>query len=183
MDCPINTKLEREYSRLLEISFQLQQRVCRRRTRTSRLRKYADRVSDLYNNAPCGYHSLDEDGVYVEINDTELNWLGLTREEVIGRLRFSDILKPEQRPFFEETYRYFVAEGSIRDVEYQLQSKDGTTRRVLLSASASRDSEGRFVMSRATLYDITDRRRAKNWLSARKRSLLALSVLVQSVLL
>jgi PAS domain S-box-containing protein len=155
------TKLERELSRLLEVNSQLQQRVAEGEQAQEELRNYADRVSDLYNNAPCGYHSLDEDGVYVEINDTELNWLGLTRDEVIGRLRFSDILKPEQRPFFEETYRYFVAEGSIRDVEYQLQSRDGTTRRVLLSASASRDSEGRFVMSRATLYDITDRRRAE----------------------
>jgi PAS domain-containing protein len=36
-------------------------------------------------------------------------------------------------------------------------------------------------MSRATLYDITDRRRAKNRLSVRKRSLLALSAPVPSV--
>jgi PAS domain S-box-containing protein len=143
MDCPDKyTKLEREYSRLLEISSQLQQRVAEGERAQAELRKYADRVSDLYNNAPCGYHSLDEEGFYVEINDTELNWLGLTREEVLGRLRFSDILKPEQRPFFEDRYRHFLADGSIRDVEYQLISKDGTTRRVLLSASAPRILKG-----------------------------------------
>ena len=38
--------------------------------------KVAERTTeleDLYNNAPCGYHSLDADGVYVRINDTELD--------------------------------------------------------------------------------------------------------------
>lgn len=40
-------------------------------------------ADDLYNNAPCGYHSLDENGVLVRINDTELRWLGRTREEVL----------------------------------------------------------------------------------------------------
>ena len=154
-------KLERECARLLEMNAQLQQRVAEGEQAQKELRKYADRVSDLYNNAPCGYHSLDENGVYVEINDTELNWLGRTRDEVIGRLRFSDILKPEERAFFDDRYRQFVADGWVRDIEYQLLSKDGTTRQVLLSATASKNSEGRFVMSRATVYDITDRRRAE----------------------
>jgi PAS domain S-box-containing protein len=154
-------RLERECARLQESNSQLRRRVEEREQAQEELQKYADRVTDLYNSAPCGYHSLDENGVYVEINDTELNWLGLTREEVVGRLRFSDILRPEQRRFFEDKYRQFVAEGSIRDFEYQLIAKDGTMRTVLLSASSSKNSEGRFVMSRATLYDITDRRRAE----------------------
>src|SRR4030095_8417606 len=154
-------RLERECARLQESNSQLRRRVEEREQAQEELQKYADRVTDLYNSSPCGYHSLDENGVYVEINDTELNWLGLTREEVVGRLRFSDILRPEQRRFFEDKYRQFVAEGSIRDFEYQLIAKDGTMRTVLLSASSSKNSEGRFVMSRATLYDITDRRRAE----------------------
>jgi PAS domain S-box-containing protein len=125
------------------------------------LRRYADEVRDLYNNAPCGYHSLDEKGFYVQINDTELEWLGYTREEVVGKLRFSDALPPQERPIFEERYKQFVATGSVRDIEYRLLSKDGSTRTVLLSATSSRDSEGKFLMSRATVYDIDARRRAE----------------------
>lgn len=30
-------------------------------------------IYDLYNNAPCGYHLLDMDGMFVRINDTELS--------------------------------------------------------------------------------------------------------------
>jgi light-regulated signal transduction histidine kinase (bacteriophytochrome) len=39
--------------------------------------------------------------------------------------------------------------------------KDGTTLPVLLSASAVTDDEGNFVMSRSTVFDLTERRRAE----------------------
>ena len=59
------------------------------------LRKSAEEIADLYNLAPVGYHSLDKDGTIIRINDTELAWLGYGREEVIGKLRFADLLTPE----------------------------------------------------------------------------------------
>ena len=45
------------------------------------LMQYAAMVQDLYNHAPCGYHSLDPEGNFVQINDTELAWLGYSREK------------------------------------------------------------------------------------------------------
>src|SRR6185437_1102302 len=68
------------------------------------LQAYAREISDLYHHAPCGYHSLDADGTFVKINDTELAWLGYRREEVIGKLRFSDLLTPPSRAFFERHF-------------------------------------------------------------------------------
>lgn len=38
--------------------------------------RYLDELNDLYDHAPCGYHSLDKDGLFTRINDTELQWLG-----------------------------------------------------------------------------------------------------------
>jgi PAS domain S-box-containing protein len=49
------------------------------------LRRSTERVRDLYNRAPCGYHSLAADGLIIDINDTELEWLGYTRDEVVGK--------------------------------------------------------------------------------------------------
>src|ERR1700690_1526311 len=63
--------------------------------RAEALGRSADEIRDLYNHAPCGYHSVDKDGVFVRINDTELSWLGYTREEMIGKLKFSDLVTPE----------------------------------------------------------------------------------------
>ena len=53
-----------------------------------------DLLADFYHNAPCGYHSLDADGVFVQINDTALKWLGRAREEVVGKMSFTDLLTP-----------------------------------------------------------------------------------------
>lgn len=125
------------------------------------LREYADEVSDLYERAPCGYHSLDADGVFVRINDTELSWLGYSREEVVGKLKFSDLLTAESKAVFQKTFPHFKANGEIKNVEFDLLRKDGSILPLSLSATAIRDSAGNYVMSRSTVFDITDRRRTE----------------------
>ncbi len=36
----------------------------RRTAEMQQLRRYADEISDLYNNAPCGYHTIGADGFF-----------------------------------------------------------------------------------------------------------------------
>ena len=38
-----------------------------------KVEKISSDIEDLYNNAPCGYHSLDIKGVFSAINQTELS--------------------------------------------------------------------------------------------------------------
>ncbi len=130
----------------------------RKRTEMA-LQRSADEIRDLYAHAPCGYHSLDKDGVFVRINDTELAWLQYTREEVIGKRRFADLLTPESLKTFQKNFPQFKAKGVIQDLEFDLVRKDGTTFPVLLSASAITDPAGNYLMSRSTVYDITERKR------------------------
>ena len=126
------------------------------------LQKSAEEVLDLYNHAPCGYHSVDKDGVLVRMNDTELSWFGYTREEVIGKMKFSDLLTPESFRLFQESFPKFKAQGVIRDLEFDMVRRDGTILPVLLSATAVTDSAGNYLMSRSTIYDITARKQAEN---------------------
>ncbi|MEW6665062.1 MAG: MASE3 domain-containing protein [Thermodesulfobacteriota bacterium] len=135
------------------------------------LRKSAEEIHDLYNRAPCGYHSLDSEGVIVRINDTELQWLGYTREEVVGKKRFSDVISERSLKTFQDNFPQFKDRGWVRDLEFEMLRKDGTILPVLLSASAVTDRDGNFVMSRATLHDITERRRTANIVHARLRLL------------
>ncbi len=119
------------------------------------LKKYADRLEDLYNNAPCGFHSLDPEGVFVQVNDTELKWIGLAREKVIGRLKFADLLTPESGKIFRERYAQLKESGSIRNLELEIARQEGANLIVLLNASAAAGPDGRFAMSRFVLVDIT----------------------------
>jgi PAS domain S-box-containing protein len=96
-------------------------------------------ADDLYNNAPCGYHSLDENGVLVRINDTELRWLGRTREEVAGKMRFQDLLSSQSRTLFERQFPVLKALRLVENLEFELLRKDGSALSVLLSATALTD--------------------------------------------
>ena len=46
-----------------------------------------DRAQALYDHAPCGYLSLDANLRFVNINQTLLDWLGYTREELVAHGR------------------------------------------------------------------------------------------------
>lgn len=120
-----------------------------------------DETEDLYNNAPCGFHSLDNDGVFIRVNETELRWLGYTREELIGKKKITDVLAPESVQIAEDSFDRFKLHGLLRDLEVHLLRKNGSILPVLVSATAVRDSQGNFVMSRSILYDITERKRAE----------------------
>jgi PAS domain S-box-containing protein len=118
-------------------------------------------LADLFTHAPCGYHSLDAEGRFVRVNDTALGWLGCTEDEVIGKLRPTDFLTAEGKAAFHEMFPRLMAEGHVRDIEYDLVGRNGRLRRVVASASVVRDAEGRFVRTRSITYDITELQQAR----------------------
>ena len=132
--------------------------------RTTELEATLSEISGLYENAPCGYHSLAPDGTILGMNDTELRWLGYGREEVVGRMKFPDLLAPQSRSAFQEGARHFAAQGAVSDLELELVRRDGTILPVLIGATAQRGREGRILASRATVIDLTERRKAEEQL-------------------
>ncbi len=128
-------------------------------------------LNDLYNNAPCGYHSLDDTGTFIRINDTELNWLGYTRDEVVGKMRFDDILTPEGRQIFAKSFPLLKNNGSVRDLEFEFVRKDGSLLSVLLNATVLYEKDGSFLLTRSTSHDITERKRVERALSELNRDL------------
>jgi diguanylate cyclase (GGDEF)-like protein/PAS domain S-box-containing protein len=113
-------------------------------------------LQDLYDNAPCGYHSLAPDGTILRINNTELAWLGFKREDVAGKMKFADVLTPtSQERFLKQGLPKFLKEGQIKEMEFELVGKSGATKQVSVSATAIRDEQGNIRMSRSIVYDIT----------------------------
>jgi PAS domain S-box-containing protein len=116
---------------------------------------------DLYNNAPCGYHTIDQDGTFIAINNTELSWLGYSRDEVIGKLKLSDLLLPESLATFQENFESIRSGGGVKDLEFQMIRKDGTILPVLLNSTAIKDEAGNVIATRSTLFEITKRKQAE----------------------
>lgn len=126
------------------------------------LKQRALDIKDLYDLAPVGYHSLDASGTYVEVNQTELNWLGYTREEVVGKLRFRDLLTDTGKKLFQDAFPEFMRTGSVTDLEFELIRKDGSVFPVILNSTAIRTAEGDYVKSRSTVIDNTERKKSQD---------------------
>jgi hypothetical protein len=71
---------------------------------------------DHYGNVPFGYHVTDSRGYFTEINDTELIWLGYTREEVVGRMALKSILSEDSARAYADSQLLFEKNGSLRDM-------------------------------------------------------------------
>ena len=115
-------------------------------------------IEDLYNNAPCGYHSLASDGTIIRMNQTELKWLGYTVDEVLGKMHVTSILLPEEHTSYYNDFEAFKREGFIHNKEHTFLRKDGSTFPVLLNATAIYNELGEYTMSRGTVIDITERK-------------------------
>ena len=128
---------------------------------TAHAQSTAQEVRDLYDRAPCAYHSLNADGTYVAINETELEWLGYERAEILGRMKFTDLLTEAGRKTFADNFQRLKAEGHVKDLAFELRRKDGSLLPVLLGATAVLDDEGTFVQSRSTMFDVTEQVRLR----------------------
>lgn len=119
-------------------------------------------VQDLYDNAPCGYHSLDSEGRFLHVNATELAWFECSREEVVGKLRVTDFFTEEGREQFRRYFPIMMSIGHVEGLEFDLVSRSGAVRRVSMNATAVKDSSGQFLRSRSVFFDITELKRARD---------------------
>jgi len=119
-------------------------------------------IQDLYDNAPCGYHSLDADGRFLRINDAGLRLLGYARDELVGRRRFDELLAPGSMDAYRRREPMLRERGQLAHLEVELVRKDGSSFFADLTATAIYDSGGGYLASRATFTDVTERRLAEH---------------------
>ncbi|MBD2040002.1 PAS domain S-box protein [Microcoleus sp. FACHB-672] len=157
----LEVRVQERTVELIETNEFLQEEIAERKQAEEALQSYTDELQDLYNNAPCGYHSLDSEGTFIRINETELNWFGYTLDEILGKKKFSDILTLESSRTFQENFFHYKEQGWVSDLEFDIIRKDGTILPILLSSTAVRDSAGNYLMSRSSVFDITARKQAE----------------------
>ncbi|MEP0832194.1 PAS domain S-box protein [Microcoleus sp. AS-A8] len=116
----------------------------------------------LYNQAPCGYYSVDQDSVLSAINDTQLRWLGYSREDVIGSLQITDLIVSEDASSWAKIFSRIQSQGEVKDIEIQMIRQDGTSIPVLLSATAIRNAVGQFVGACGTILNITQHKQRED---------------------
>jgi len=157
----LEERVAKRTAELQSANKRLEQELVERERAQEALRRSGEEVQDLYDHAPCGYHSLDMDGTFIRMNDTELQWLGYSRDEIIGKMRFSDLVTERSLQTFRENFPRFMEQGAVKDLEFEMVRRDGTILPVLVSATAIFDDNGNYLKSRSTVYDITERKKAQ----------------------
>lgn len=155
------TQKKADEEAILHLNSNLERRV---EQRTQELAVTVRELDGLYNKAPCGYHSLAMDGTILRINDTELNWFGYAREEVVGKKRITEFMTPASAEIFKKNYPRFQAKGHIEDLEFEFVRKDGSVLPGLLSATAVYDDQGKIQTTRSVIQDYTSLRNQQDTL-------------------
>ena len=118
-----------------------------------------DSAEDLYENAPCGYLSTLLDGQIAKVNTTLLAWLGYTRDQLVGRRYFSDLLTVGGRLYHETHFAPLLSmQGEIGGVALELQAADGSRLPVLVTSAVKTSAAGEPLLIRTTIFDARDRR-------------------------
>ena len=96
-------------------------------------------LEDLYENAPCGYVSLDPRGRIFKVNKTLCNWVGYAPEQMLGK-RLGDLLNIAGRMFYETHIAPLLRmQGFFNEVALDLVSRDGELLPVIANAALLHD--------------------------------------------
>ena len=121
------------------------------------LRRSEADLRNFLETAPIGLHWVGPDGRILEANQAELDLLGYTRDEYVGR-PLADF--HEDPSLVEEILRRLQRGDTVRDHPARLRCKDGSIRHVLISSNALFE-QGRFVHARCFTRDVTEQTRAE----------------------
>ncbi len=143
-----------------------------RQTDEETLRESEARFRDLYDQAPVGYHEIDTEGRIIQTNYTALAMLGYAEKEILGRHPWEFIV--EREASHQAVVNKLSGSESPSPYERTWRRKDGTLLPTLMQDHVMRDADGRISGIRATIQDITERKRAEERLLAYQKELRSL---------
>jgi PAS domain S-box-containing protein len=132
----------------------------RKRTEEA-LRASEMKYRGIFENAVVGIFQISLDGQVIAANPALTRMLGYeSSEELISEV--TDFRKLFFEPGLRiQLLRTIRTKGVVTDLEAQVGCKDGSTRWVLMSSTAMRDSSGKVIGLQGMWMDITDSKRAE----------------------
>ena len=135
----------------------LEAEIARRETLEQELQRREHEVRDFLENGTIGLHWVGADGTILWANQAELDMLGYTPEEYIGR--------PIQafhvdQDVIREILRRLGSGETILDYAARLRCKDGSLKHVLINSNVLFEN-GQFVHTRCFTRDVTAQRESE----------------------
>jgi PAS domain S-box-containing protein len=125
------------------------------RKRASEAVRRADKhFRDFVENASVGMHWIGPDGIIIWANRSELEMLGYTEQEYIGR-HIAEF--HVEQPVIEDILRRLNNRETLKNYEAQLRCKDGSIREVMINSNVYWEGE-KFVHTRCFTRDVSERK-------------------------
>ena len=117
-------------------------------------KKEKDIFKELYEKAPLGYQSLNEEGYFIYVNDALAQLLGYEKEEMIGKY-FGDLLTDKDRELFLKQIPKFKKYGSV-NVFFEMVKKNGNVIKIRVNGVIAHNNDNSFSRIHCILSDVTD---------------------------
>ena len=131
--------------------------------------------AELFENAPCGFVATGGDGTILQVNQTFVAMTGHTREWLLSRRRFAELLTLPGRIYHDTHFGPLLRiQGFIKEVAFDMLRQDQHRLPVLVNAVNRAAPQGGIPLTLMTVFDATDRRQyERELLLARRRAELA----------
>jgi len=118
-----------------------------------------DDAGQLYDRAPCGYLSTAPDGTITKVNQTFLTLTGYDRGQLVGQVRFVQLLSAGGRIYHETHYAPILSmHGEAHEIALDIVCADGSRLPVLVNSVLERDARGAPMVVRTAVFDARLRR-------------------------
>jgi len=149
-------QLERAKDQVREYAKRLEEKV---KERTLDLRRNEEKLRSIITASPDAITVSDLSGNIIDCNQAALEaFRGKSRQDLVGKNALELIAKKDRQRAMENMKKT-LEQGSIRNIEYALLTKNGSAYPAELSASLVRDASGNPVGFVAITSDITERKR------------------------
>ena len=107
----------------------------------------------------CGYLWTSPDGTILQVNGTFLALTGYSRDALVGRRLFSELLSAGGRIYHETHYAPMLRmHGVAKEIALDIVRADGSRLPVLVNSVLERAADGTPVVVRTAVFDATHRR-------------------------
>ena len=106
----------------------------------------------LFEDSKDAVYITSREGSYIDANQSTLDLLGYTKEEILEIEVMKTYVNPDDREKFQKEIE---EKGYVRDYEIQFQKKDGARMDCLLTASVRKDAGGSILGYQGIIRDVT----------------------------
>jgi two-component system, cell cycle sensor histidine kinase and response regulator CckA len=157
----LEIRVEERTKELMRAVEALQDEMAERKRAEDVLRESEERYRGILKNIADGYYEVDLTGNLTFFNDSVIQLLGYSKEELIGKNNREYMDQANAEKLYQTFNRVYRTEESTKGFGWEIIREDGTKRFIEASVSLVKNPSGQPTGFRGIVRDITERKRTE----------------------